>query len=73
MANIKLFLSGVVVSKEYYPEKTYYYQLGNILVPMRRSETYCLEIENNREKDTFAISKAEYEKYEIGDDYLKEW
>lgn len=73
MANIKFILSGVVVNKEYYPEKIYYYQLGHILVPIRRSETYCLEIENNGGKDTFTVSKAEYEKYEIGDDYLKEW
>lgn len=64
--------NGVVISKEYYPEKTYYYQSGHMLVPMTQSEKYYLEIENNGEKDTFTVSKSEYEKYEIGDDYPKE-
>lgn len=64
--------SGVVISKEYYPEETYYYQSGYMLVPMTQSEKYYLQIENNGKKDTFTVSKAEYEKYEIGDDYPKE-
>lgn len=71
-ANEQDLESGVVISKEYYPEKTYYYQSGYMLVPMTQSEKYYLEIENNGKKDTFTVSKAEYEKYEIGDTYPKE-
>ena len=71
-ANEQDLENGVVISKEYYPEKTYYFLSGKMLVPMTQSEKYYLEIENDEKKDTFAVSKAEYEKYEIGDNYPKE-
>lgn len=44
-ANEQDLENGVVISKEYYPEKTYYYQSGHMLVPMTQSEKYYLQIE----------------------------
>lgn len=63
---------GEVVDMEYYPEKTYYYKSGNMLIPCTREEACYLTIQNGERKDTFEVSESEYLEYNVGDEYPKE-
>ena len=63
---------GEIVNMEYYPEKTYLYKSGNVLVPCTRKAAYYLTIQNGERKDTFEVSESEYIEYNIGDEYPKE-